>query len=143
MKFLIVQCEELGDQWECDVNRTPRYITDDWKTNYPIDYPFEVYEILDNGQIGNRIKDYEDGMSLGMVFGYWKYYDNTEEFHAIKYFPNAQRSDECPKDIYKKLKSLDCFDNSLTNCGYISGEKSENEIYIYGEYIDSKMPTPF
>lgn len=42
MKYLIIKCEELADQWECDANRTPVCITDDYSI-YGLGY--EVYEL--------------------------------------------------------------------------------------------------
>lgn len=56
MKYLIVKCEELSDGWECDANRIPVCITDDWR-KIELDYPFEVYKILPSGFL-TLIKDY-------------------------------------------------------------------------------------
>ena len=57
-KYLLVQCEELHDQFECDCNRTPVRLVEDYKT---VDTDgMEVYEILENGEIGNCVKDYEE-----------------------------------------------------------------------------------
>lgn len=57
MKYLIVKCVPLDDQWECDADRTPMFITDDWKRDVP-DYPFEVWEIKENYTL-KLIRDYE------------------------------------------------------------------------------------
>lgn len=43
-QFLIVKFDECDDQWECDGNRTPMFMTDDWEREAP-DYEFEVYEL--------------------------------------------------------------------------------------------------
>lgn len=63
MKYLIMSCVELGDQWECDADRTPITMCDDWKSWYAknkkkIDYCFEVYEF--NGEEFLLIKNYDD-----------------------------------------------------------------------------------
>lgn len=57
MKYLIIKCKELGDQWECDADRTPICITDDFDKFYQFGY--EIYEILDNGTF-KLIKEYEE-----------------------------------------------------------------------------------
>ena len=50
MKYLIVKCEPLNDGWECDANRTPITMVDDWrqweKDSKPqYDYSFLLYLI--------------------------------------------------------------------------------------------------
>ena len=57
MKCLIVKCVPLNDQWECDADRIPMFITDDWKRDAP-DYTFEVWEIKENYTL-ELIRDYE------------------------------------------------------------------------------------
>lgn len=57
MKYLIVKCVPLDDQWECDADRSPMFITDDWKRDVP-DYAFEVWEIKENYTL-ELIRDYE------------------------------------------------------------------------------------
>lgn len=136
MKYLIIKCEEWGD----DVDRTPMYITDNWKNNYP-DYCFEVWKILENGTIGEIVKYYDDPMEKGMIFGY---YDNEEEFHTIKKFPNKTRNDKCPSDIYNKLMSINIMYDDLECSGFINAyDNKEEKEYIYGEYADSRMPRSY
>ena len=58
-KYLIVECSELSDGWECDADRKPLGITDDismWKRLEG----YEIYEIKSDGRV-ERIKYYEDG----------------------------------------------------------------------------------
>lgn len=50
MKYLIVICEQLSDQFECDANRIPWKIVDDW-TKVDTDEEFEIYEIQENGEL--------------------------------------------------------------------------------------------
>ena len=57
--FLIVKCVELGDQWECDADRIPMMIVEDW-TNCHFDYLWEAYAINNRGLIVECVKDYED-----------------------------------------------------------------------------------
>lgn len=61
MKYLIVKCEELNDQYECDAYRTPITMTANWKNWCKVKKPkflFEVYEFVnDNFKL---IKEYYD-----------------------------------------------------------------------------------
>lgn len=58
-KYLIVKCEPLNDQYECDANRIPLCITEDWKSVIP-KCEFEVYKINGDGSIGKRVKEWDD-----------------------------------------------------------------------------------
>ena len=58
-KYLIVKYEPLNDQYECDANRIPLCITEDWK-NKAFDCEFEVYEINEDGNICKRVKEWDD-----------------------------------------------------------------------------------
>ena len=54
-KYLIVKCEELNDQWECDANRDPLcVIYEDKIPNKYKQYGYEIYEIFDNGSLALR-----------------------------------------------------------------------------------------
>lgn len=53
--YLVVKCEELSDQYECDADRTPICITKNYKP-YD-DYGYEIYEIMSDGKL-KLIKDY-------------------------------------------------------------------------------------
>ena len=59
-QYLIIRCDELGDQWECDAERSPMTLTSDWERwffdNRPT-YQFEVYEF--NGKDFNLVKGYD------------------------------------------------------------------------------------
>ena len=45
MKYLIVKCKLLNDQFECEADRRPFCLTDDWKKDRPKKGYYEVYEI--------------------------------------------------------------------------------------------------
>lgn len=47
--YLIVKCKLLNDQFECDADKTPLCLTDDWKKSCPKNEYFEVYEVLPTG----------------------------------------------------------------------------------------------
>lgn len=140
MKYLIVKCEELTDQYECDADRTPMYMTDDWKNNYPKNYNFEVWELSKTGTF-RCIKSYEDSMEEGMFFGYivpdGDYFDNPDDLVVLKKFPNKTKNEKCPKDIMKILKSKEYFEDCLKDSGYITGYNDGEKFYIYGTYEDN------
>lgn len=141
MMFLIMKCEPLDDQWECDANRIPLMVTADWHANIPKDCYFEVWEINDDGQIGKCIKDYETSMEQGMVFGYWDELSTKEQFIALKKYPNRTRENKCPSDVRKQFIACADVDNCLERSGYISGlDESNQRYYVYGEYFDNIMP---
>ena len=136
--FLIVSCTELGDQWECDANREPVCLTENWREWYKMNQPsfrFEVYETQTDNSF-KLIKDYEESMEEGMIFGWW---DDDEKFHIVKKWKDATRKDKVPNIVIKYLKGSQNTDKSLKNCGYISFEKN-NKWYVYGEYSDSHYP---
>lgn len=57
-KFLIIKCNELSDQYECDADRDPVCITDNFnKYNHR---GYEIYGICENGTF-ILLKSYEDG----------------------------------------------------------------------------------
>ena len=57
MMYLIIKCDELSDQWECDAYREPICITEDYSQYNKLGY--EIYEILADGNLRN-IKDYDE-----------------------------------------------------------------------------------
>lgn len=140
--YLIMECHELGDQWECDARRSPVTLTEDWmvwyeKTNPT--YPFEVYEFI-NDTIGfTCVKEYDTPMEEGMVFAY---YGDDDESIVIEKFPNATRHTKVPKDILARARRGEDYDNSLRNCGYISWLEDEI-LYCYTEYADNRISSPF
>lgn len=59
--FLVVKCNPLSDQYECDADRKPRFITDDWERDCAeLEYDFEVYPITENGRIGEALFNYDE-----------------------------------------------------------------------------------
>ena len=55
-KYLIMECNELSDQYECDADRSPICLIDNWA--YYNKYGYEVYEVLKNNTF-KLIKNYE------------------------------------------------------------------------------------
>ncbi len=141
--YLIMKCEELNDQWECDCNRTPLTLTDDWQKwikENSLRCSFEVYEYKDNKFI--CIKEYGESLEAGMCFV--KYPKDSEDPIIIAKYPNYGRSDKLPKRIQKEMASGIIIDECLSNCGYIVWEKeNEDTMYAYTEYEDNIIYPPF
>lgn len=59
-KYLIVKCVELGDQWECDADRKPITLVDNWRKYLKSHRKgfYEVYEL--QGDKFVLIKGYDD-----------------------------------------------------------------------------------
>ena len=139
-KYLIMKCEELGDQWECDCNRTPITMCEDWQKWYQqnknIKYDFEVYEFKNNSF--ELIKKYTTPMEEGMALYYWTEKQNPEkDFPTIIYkYKNYTRKNSIPKECFPFIEKGVDLDNSLLNCGTITFYIDTN-YYVYGEYYDN------
>lgn len=57
MQYLIVKCTCLNDQWECDADRKPICITENY--SYYDEFGYEIYEIDKEGNL-KRIRDWEE-----------------------------------------------------------------------------------
>lgn len=89
MKYLIVKCVELGDQWECDADRTPVCITNDFdKFNQ---YGYEIYKICDN-ETFELIKQYDES--------------SEEGFAVYKWYNDDDVEDKEPNVIMEKIKNV-------------------------------------
>ena len=142
MKYLIIKCDELNDQYECDANRTPITMTDNWMEWYKKtspDYYFEVYEFKNNEFI--LVKDYETSMEQGMAFVMFDD-DDEDEFTIIERFPNFDRNKSMPKALRKRALKGEDFDDCLRNCGYVSWFE-KGTLYAYTEYYDNRINTPY
>ena len=49
-EYLIVRCYPLNDQYECDADRMPICVTDDY-SQYDDDSTYEIYAIYNDGRI--------------------------------------------------------------------------------------------
>lgn len=57
MQYLIIKCTCLNDQWECDADRQPICITENY--SYYDEFGYEIYEINQEGNL-KRIRDWEE-----------------------------------------------------------------------------------
>ncbi len=77
MKYLIVECEELHDQYECEANRIPLCMTDDI-SKYEHEFGYEIYEVKNDGTF-SLVKSFEDtDGNWGMAIYFWKNEEDVE-----------------------------------------------------------------
>ena len=137
MSYLIIKCEPLADQYECDAYRTPMFICDNWE-NLKLDYDFDVYQINNDNSL-TLIKDYESPMEFGMSLYYWdeNIRPETVEPTIIKKWNNRTRYDNVPKMVKEEMRREDIeeFSNDLQYCGTISWV-CDGKYWVYGEYED-------
>lgn len=141
MEYLIIECNELGDQWECDADRTPICITED-PSKYGVGY--EVWKILDDGTL-EKIKDYKKALEKGLALYYWE--EGREEEEAptiIEKYPNKDR-DSFSKSFFKKMKARAKFSETVADietnihCSGAHGEEIEGKWVVFGEYRDDRF----
>ena len=138
MKYLIVKCEALNDQFECDANRTPICLTDD-KSKYG--YGFEIYELQENNTF-KLIKEYETSNSYGIAI--YDYTDEEKNPIVFEKFEQLDR-DDITKSQVKKWKEKYGFTDSVKDimrelrcCGqYGECIGSDEKFIVIGEYMDN------
>lgn len=151
MKYLIMKCDELCDQYECDAHRTPITMTDNWVEWYNANRPryhFEVYEL--QNEMFVLVKDYEDPMERGMSLHFWNIDDTVDiENHnptIVEKWINATRNSPIPQNVYALAKSFyegtdEEMRTELRCCGYIGWEDDKNHWWVYGYYSDGFYST--
>lgn len=97
MKYLIVECLELGDQFECDADRKPICITND-PSNYSSGY--DIYEIKEDGSL-SLIKEYDEYNEEGMILSCQK--EGETKPVILQKWKNFDR-DSIPLEIIKQCK---------------------------------------
>lgn len=56
-KYIIVECEELSDAWECDCDRTVKKVVEDCEPYWSFGY--EIWLILSDGSV-KLVKEYDE-----------------------------------------------------------------------------------
>lgn len=139
-KYLIVKCNELDDQWECDADRIPMYITDNWKKNIPT-YKFEVWEIKSDN-ILECVREYDEVKEEGTCFGYYENNpDDVDNFIVIKKWPDKRYDSASHWDFITQYFSSIGYDRMNDDlredeyCFYWNMDE-EQRLYCYCEYKD-------
>ena len=154
VKYLIMKCEELFDQYECDAAREPMFLVDDWEKWYHDNLPsykFEVYEFVDDKECTLK-KSYEESMDYGMALYFWDTDDNHEEVAptVIAHYKNYDRNKKVPDKVWEVFRqgaywadgdeyTEEEFKNDLKGSGYASWDDKEHQKYwVYGHYEDGR-----
>ena len=153
-KYLIVKCKELGDQYECDCDREPMFLVDDWKDwfnkNHPT-YRFEVYKFVDEEEATVE-KMYFESLDEGMALYFWGIDDDCEEVAptVIAHYKDYDRSKKVPDKVWEIFRqgaywvdgyefTEENFKNDLKCCGYASWtDKEHKKFWVYGHYEDGR-----
>lgn len=138
-EYLIVKCEALGDQWECDARRIPLCIVNDY-SNYGLGY--EVWERKADNSF-ERIKDYEEALEEGFALYSWDEDEEETEKPIVQYKKAGWTRNNITKTFVKKLKQEVGFRETvkdifidIINCGS-HGEIINKRWVVFGEYMDS------
>lgn len=154
--YLIMRCDELSDQWECDADRTPIAIVDDWKKWFdeqkPLDYLFEVYEW--DGKNMTNVKDLYIPMDEGMVLCFWEDGSIDDARPVIlQQWSGRTREDKIPHSVWIEISEFLASDDNVAGDTYktvmdsikSTGEYSwqtetDDGLFVYGEYSDNRYP---
>jgi hypothetical protein len=142
MKYLVIQCTPLGDQWECDAHRLPICMTDD-PSQYG--YGYEVWRVQDDGTFV-CVKEYETSNESGMALYYW--HEDAKDGEAPKVltkFPNMTRWEVSPRVVSTVIQMAGFADadaeeilEEIRSCGSY-GEECGSQWMVFGEYEDSQF----
>lgn len=153
-KYLIVKCAPLSDQYECDADREPMFLVDDWEDwfekNHPT-YQFEVYKFVDEEEAVLE-KTYDEALDEGMALYFWNANDDYDEVAptVIAHYKDYDRKKKVPDKVWKIFRqgaywadddemTEEQFKSDLKSCGYASWEDKEHKKYwVYGHYADGR-----
>lgn len=137
MSYLIVKVYPLGDQYECDADREPYKVVEDWRKERVTEL-YEVYQINEDGSL-TLVKKYDTALESGMALYFFNEEDDWEEVEPtiIYKFPDMTRHDKVPKNVKQYVKNFEQVDanGNLSACGSLSYD-NDGKHYIYGEYAD-------
>lgn len=153
-KYLIVKCTELNDQYECDADREPMFLVDDWKDWFNKNhstYQFEVYKFVD-GNEATLEKTYDEAMDEGMALYFWNMDDDHDEVAptVVAHYKDYDRKKKVPDKVWKIFRqgaywadgdefTEQDFKDDLRSCGYVSwDDKEHKKFWVYGYYTDGR-----
>lgn len=139
MKYLVVRCVELGDQWECDADRRPVCLTEDY-SKYD-KHGYEIYKLNKDGTF-TLVRNYEDVTKEEMVIAVWNNINHYEN-KPNKIIPICDGDrDYVTSSIIKKIKQTYHFTDSVEEiesdifCSGAHGEEIKGKWVVFGEKFD-------
>jgi hypothetical protein len=140
MKYLVVKCNELDDQWECDADREPVCLTDDFEKFNK--YGYEIYEITSENTF-ELIKRYEEFPEEEMAIYKWYDSDKVEEQDEpdeIIVIKKHCTIEDYTKSEMEQIRSDYHFKDSIDDicmdiwCSDVHAEEIEGEWVVIGEH---------
>ena len=143
MKYLIIKCEALSDQYECDAQRTPICVIDDY-TAYD-KYGYDIYRIQNDGGL-EKIRDWEDISEEYITYCEYDEDKSEEEPITIIRLKDGLRRDITRKDIEQwrqRFKFTDKVSDIAIDlrCSGAHGEQIGKLWCVIGEAFDNHYPT--
>ena len=143
-KYLIVECVELGDQWECDADRTPICVVDDY-SKYS-DGGYDIYKINFDGSL-TLIQDYTKCKPYFAVCR-WDDPDSLEEKDPdfVLRLDKIESRDDFTKEMCTTFKELYHFEDDIEEIyidlvqGGEHAEEIEGRWLVIGEVIGKRFP---
>lgn len=136
--YLIMACYPLNDQHECNADREPITITDDWRKwyndNEDFYCDFEVWELV-NGYL-KLVKRYDTPVEMGMVLAFVP--DDEVEPIPLMRYKDTTREDPIPKEVKEIMHNAQKVKDSLTARGIIK-MIFDSTSFIYTEYSDREI----
>lgn len=131
MMYLVIKCNELGDQWECDADRQPVCLTNDYSKYDKRGY--EIYKVNEDNTF-TLIRDYDTVSKEEMVIAIWNNSDFEYEEEPDKIITICEGDREnVTTSMIKKLKKEYHFSETIKEIALdIRGSGS------YGEEVNGK-----
>ena len=138
MKYLIIKCDELDDQCECDAARTPVCMTDNYSK---YGYGYEVYELKSDGTF-ELVKEYEESLDRGIAIFTITEKKGKEKTNVLQKFKNLTRNKVTKSQVKKWKKQFHFTETTeyILNdilCSGSYGEDINGMWTVIGEYGDN------
>ena len=144
MMYLVVECTELSDQFECDANREPICLTEDYAKYNRMGY--EIYKVNEDNTF-TLIRNYDDVTKKEIVVTYWEEINTEDEDDLIEKkvisIKKGNRNDVTKsliKNIKKKYHLSETIDNiylEIQNTGAYGEEIGHHQYISIGEKYDN------
>ena len=143
--YLVVRCEELGDQYECDANRVPVCLTEDYDKYNKRGY--EIYKVLPDNTF-ELVREYDTITKEDMVVAIWYNEDNCDnDPDEIIHICDGDRdavTTSMIKTIKKKYhfhETIKDIKHDISSCGAHTETPDDNSIITFCQRFDGVIQT--